>query len=458
MDFIQYKPEFDYYPDSETDDERDEDLTMDYGYILQLTDLDSCQSVFDVKMEEPIEEPMTVEPTMEEITTDFNAISITENSKKKNKYGPEQVRVFIDLIQEEGLSVPKAAKQCMIPRSSAYLLLKEFNAGNGDVLPGQSLKKKANRGTPVKLLPEHTEFLVKLFDKNPSSTLEMAKVALSENFVGFTISLPSLWKHLTECCHFSLKQASKYNADRNSERTLDFRHDIVRKWRESGVDFQKNCVFIDEAGFHTQMMRSRAWSKKGDPAIVQVHSRRGANVTIVGCISPFGTINFSKVEPLKRSDMEKLEEEFKEHATKKRKANVLENSKSKPLKKGTTAYHIVKFIEAVMDVLDKHNKKGMFIVMDNCRIHHSAFVVDAINKRGYKPLFMPPYSPFLNPIEECWAKIKSNIKRNPLDTNSKLTPRIVEACQSVTVEDCMGWIRHAETYWDRCMNKELNLK
>ncbi|KAI8880786.1 hypothetical protein K501DRAFT_190547 [Backusella circina FSU 941] len=161
----------------------------------------------------------------------------------------------------------------------------------------------------------------------------MAKVALSENFVGFTISLPSLWKHLTECCHFSLKQASKYNADRNSERTLVFRHDVVRKWKESGVDFQKNCVFIDEAGFHTQMMRSRVWSKKGDPANVQVHSRRGANVTIVGCISPFGTINFSKVEPLKRSDMEKLEKEFKEHATKKRKANVLENSKQNLLKK-----------------------------------------------------------------------------------------------------------------------------
>ncbi|CEP17968.1 hypothetical protein [Parasitella parasitica] len=156
------------------------------------------------------------------------------------------------------------------------------------------------------------------------------------------------------------------------------------------------------------MMRSRAWSKKGEPAIVQVHSRRGANVTIVGCISPFGTINFSKVEPLKRSDMEKLEEEFKQHTTKKRKADVLEKSKSKPLKKGTTAYHIVKFIKAVMDVLDKHNKKGMFIGTDNCRIQHSAFVVDAINKRGYKPIFMPPYSPFLNPIEERWAKIKSN--------------------------------------------------
>ncbi|KAG2212379.1 hypothetical protein INT47_001740, partial [Mucor saturninus] len=173
MDFIQYKPEFDNYPDSETEDERDEDLAMDYGCILQLTDLNFCQSVFDVKIEESIEEPMTVEPTMEEITADFNAI----------------------YILQRGLSVPKAVKQCMIPRSSAYPLLKEFNA----------------------------EFLVELLDKNPSSTPEMAKVALAENFVGFTISLPSLWKPLTECCHFSLKQASKYNADRNSERTLVFR-------------------------------------------------------------------------------------------------------------------------------------------------------------------------------------------------------------------------------------------
>jgi transposase len=52
-----------------------------------------------------------------------------------------------------------------------------------------------------------------------------------------------------------------------------------------------------------------------------------------------------------------------------------------------------------MDFLDRHDKKGYYIVMDNCRIHHSALVLDAINKRGYKPLFMPPYSPFLNPIE-----------------------------------------------------------
>lgn len=162
---------------------------------------------------------------------------------------------------------------------------------------------------------------------------------------------------------------------------------------------------------------------------------------------------------MKKTDASKIEKEFhSESNLKKRKATTQEITKPKPLKKGTTAYHIVKFMESVMNILDKHDKKGMFIVMDNCRIHHSRFVVDLIHARGYKPLFMPPYSPFLNPIEECWSKIKQNIRRNPLKRGDELTPRIAEACKTVTVEDCQGWIRHAETYWDRCLNKEIGLK
>lgn len=60
-------------------------------------------------------------------------------------------------------------------------------------------------------------------------------------------------------------------------------------------------------------------------------------------------------------------------------------------------------------------------------------------------------------IEECWSKIKSNIKRSPLDKADNLTSRLPGACGSVTAQDCQGWVRHAETFWDRCINKELGL-
>lgn len=91
-----------------------------------------------------------------------------------------------------------------------------------------------------------------------------------------------------------------------------------------------------------------------------------------------------------------------------------------------------------MDFLDKHNKKEMFIVMGNCRFHHSYFVVDAINEHGYKPLYMPPCSPFLNSIEECLSKIKRNIRRSPLDKSDMLTPRITESYKQTTMVDCQG--------------------
>lgn len=75
-----------------------------------------------------------------------------------------------------------------------------------------------------------------------------------------------------------------------------------------------------------------------------------------------------------------------EQFSKKKRKHETKDSKSKPLKKGITVYHIVKFVKSVMETLNENRICDYFIVMDNCRIHHSLFVVDAINKRGYKPL------------------------------------------------------------------------
>ncbi|KAI8063733.1 uncharacterized protein B0P05DRAFT_476586, partial [Gilbertella persicaria] len=49
-------------------------------------------------------------------------------------------------------------------------------------------------------------------------------------------------------------------------------------------------------------------------------------------------------------------------------------------------------------------------------------------------------------------KIKKHIRRNPLDKADTLTSRIAEAIATVTTEDCKGWVRHVETYWDRCLD------
>ncbi len=51
-------------------------------------------------------------------------------------------------------------------------------------------------------------------------------------------------------------------------------------------------------------------------------------------------------------------------------------------------------------------------MIDNARFHKSKKVVDLINSVGCRIIFLPPYSPDLNPIEKRWAKLKSAIRRN----------------------------------------------
>lgn len=86
---------------------------------------------------------------------------------------------------------------------------------------------------------------------------------------------------------------------------------LINKCKAASVDYQKKkCVFIDEAGFNSQLTRSRAWSKIGTPAKVSVNTQKGVNISIIGCIAPFGTIDFSKVEPLKKTDAIKIEKKF----------------------------------------------------------------------------------------------------------------------------------------------------
>ena len=54
---------------------------------------------------------------------------------------------------------------------------------------------------------------------------------------------------------------------------------------------------------------------------------------------------------------------------------------------------------------------GHTLVMDNATFHKSEETRQLINNAGCQLLFLPPYSPDLNPIEKCWANIKAKIKK-----------------------------------------------
>lgn len=95
--------------------------------------------------------------------------------------------------------------------------------------------------------------------------------------------------------------------------------------------------------------------------------------------------------------------------------------------------------------------------MDNASIHKKPEIQKLIEERGYKLAFLPPYSPFLNPIEEFWAKVKAGVRRSRLSTKDILSDRIKESSNLVTLSDLEGWVKHSVSFFERCLAGELNI-
>lgn len=86
-------------------------------------------------------------------------------------------------------------------------------------------------------------------------------------------------------------------------------------------------------------------------------------------------------------------------------------------------------------------KPGDTVIMDNLSSHKSTAVANSIEAVGAKLLFLPPYSPDLNPIEKMWSKVKTYLRSEAKRTQRTLTNAIGRALKSVTSADCEGFFR-----------------
>lgn len=84
------------------------------------------------------------------------------------------------------------------------------------------------------------------------------------------------------------------------------------------------------------------------------------------------------------------------------------------------------------------------VVMDNASIHHTQPVVDLIESIGAHLVFLPPYSPDLNPVELVFGKVKSTLQDNDefYQSCSCPTPFLTAAFGMVTTEDCINYFKH----------------
>ena len=126
-----------------------------------------------------------------------------------------------------------------------------------------------------------------------------------------------------------------------------------------------NIIYIDKSGFNLHITNNYGRSKPGVSPTTEVPASKGRNITLMQAINKESVIYYEILVGL---------------------INAL------------TCERFLKNLIKDVDI------SSTVIVMDNARIHHSLIVKEFCDEVGLNILFLPPYSPFLNPIELTFVK------------------------------------------------------
>jgi transposase len=165
----------------------------------------------------------------------------------------------------------------------------------------------------------------------------------------------------------------------------------------------EDLIFIDETGVNLMMVRLYARALKGERATGDRPYKRGKNVSLIGAMSLSGIVAALSLEGGIDGDVFKY---FIEH------------------------------------VLVPNLWVGACVVMDNASIHGVDGIQELIEAAGAKLVYLSPYSPDFNPIENCWSKVKEFLRSAAARTREALDQAITDALNAVTLEDIQGWFTY----------------
>jgi transposase len=100
------------------------------------------------------------------------------------------------------------------------------------------------------------------------------------------------------------------------------------------------------------------------------------------------------------------------------------------------------FLAYLEQVLRPRLRPQPIVVMDNLSAHKHPQVRTLIGQTGAQLLYLPPYSPDFNPIEQCWAKIKEYLRGAKARLFDALEQAITAAIATITMENSAAWFYH----------------
>lgn len=104
------------------------------------------------------------------------------------------------------------------------------------------------------------------------------------------------------------------------------------------------------------------------------------------------------------------------------------------------------FSPYIKDFLAPTLNEGDIVVMDNYSVHKVKDILNPIYEKGATVLFLPPYSPDLNPIELAWSKMKSTLRNLKARNIDEMFKALIISLNSITKNDTINWFKHDGYY------------
>jgi len=101
------------------------------------------------------------------------------------------------------------------------------------------------------------------------------------------------------------------------------------------------------------------------------------------------------------------------------------------------------FASYVEHLLIPELEPGTVVILDNLATHKNAAAAKAMRKAGCWFLFLPPYSPDLNPIEMAFSKLKAHLRRIGARTFPDMFHALAEICELYSQEECWNYFKTA---------------
>lgn len=107
-----------------------------------------------------------------------------------------------------------------------------------------------------------------------------------------------------------------------------------------------------------------------------------------------------------------------------------------------TTARLLDYVDTRLIPALRQRGKAATVVLDNLAAHKAAAVRERLEAAGFGLLYLPPYSPDLNPIEPAWSKVKTFLRALAARTAEQLEAALPLAWATITPQDAQGWFRH----------------